>query len=319
MTWTLPALVLEASRFSAGIKAQARMTQKSEETPFLKAAGSVGTARWVSCPPGALLELRAGRALQPPRAQALPAAVPAGSEPRARSPAHLRTHPRPRPAGRPGTCSAEVAALGARALHLDELVQPLPPGAEHPLRQVLLHQRGHRPLPRSRSAAGTGPPHPAAATPRRAPTTEHRSGGCTPAAASPAAAPAGPCSPPGQRPAPSGPAAVKAPAAGAGRGRPANLHAPRVPALPLSRPLPGAFPRGTGSAAPLSEVLAERRGSDADGEPVRAASPPHEEAMSKETPKVTTLKAVYQKRNYQLVQFFLLVVSKRVSRIYKWN
>lgn len=53
MTWTLPALVLEASRFSAGIKAQARMTQKSEETPFLKAAGSVGTARWAPCPPGA--------------------------------------------------------------------------------------------------------------------------------------------------------------------------------------------------------------------------------------------------------------------------
>lgn len=108
--------------------------------------------------------------------------------------------PRPAPtAGSPVTCSAQVAALRARAFHLDELVQPQPPRPEEPLGQVLLHQRGHgtRPAasgsPRAAQAAtgGTSPgaaPRGSAAGPQpresREAAARERPGGTSPRPAS---------------------------------------------------------------------------------------------------------------------------------------
>lgn len=78
-------------------------------------------------------------------------------------------HPAPRThRGQPGTCGAQVAALRARAFHLDELLQPQPPRPEEPLGQVLLHQRGHGTRPAASDApraaqAATGGTSPGAA------------------------------------------------------------------------------------------------------------------------------------------------------------
>lgn len=153
-------------------------------------------------------------------------------------------HPLVGPRLCPGTCGAQVAALHARALHLDELVQPLPPGAEQLLRQVLLHQRGHRPPSPRPAELLSGGYRPRAPHSRRAALDTRggarrrlrpgREGGI--AGSGPRRGPA----PLGQPPAPPGPAAVKAPAAGAERGRAADLPAPRVPA----HPLPGGTCRG---------------------------------------------------------------------------
>lgn len=120
-----------------------------------------------SSQPGSALCRGAGR-----RDEALPRSGPGvlspgpapSPSPLPPAPASPRRAPEPGPARRlPRTCGAQVIALGARALHLDELVQPLPPGAEQPLGQVLLHQRGHG----TRGAAQRRAPAPRAPQPPR--------------------------------------------------------------------------------------------------------------------------------------------------------
>lgn len=144
----------------------------------------------------------------------------------------------PRPHAPPGTCSAQVAAPRSRALHLDELLQPQPPGPEEPLGQVLLHQRGHGPRPASASASSSSSTS-AASRPRR-PAQPRGSGQTSLRAAAPAPQPPvwapGPgCGSPIPAPWISHPADP--------RPRPAGLH-PRPAAPGVSDSLGQPFPAG---------------------------------------------------------------------------